>query len=226
MSICLTGEVSHSSTRSFSLRSPDKRGEYALAGNHYVFSKDADPALAAADDASTRSFGVNASLPFASEMDDESALQAKEVNRLGWTATHRLRPTGESPHLSVRHHLRVSVQCAWDAAPASGQDGEPRRIHERLDFITPLSFVHIRPAPALCPPSPEQLAALGSPIPPISISSLDLMLPSPSMPYADSKPFASLPPYSQLFDSNGDRRIEYDLPKYEALPTTDTILIF
>jgi hypothetical protein len=222
MSVCVSGDAGHSSTRAFSLRAADKSGEYALAGSPYVFARDTDAAFADVTDDATRSFGVAFALPFVPQVEDEARLRAKELSRLGWTAAHRLRATSDGPHLSVRHSLRVSLQCVWDAAPAA-DGGPPQQIRERLDFVTPLSFVHVRAAPVVCPPSPEHLAALISPISPVACSPLDL---APSMPYADSKPFGPLPPYSQLFHSNGDRRIEYDLPKYEALPTTDTILFF
>jgi hypothetical protein len=228
MSSCVHGEPQGRSTlRLFSVLSPESSGDFQLAGNHYVFTRDANPALSSATDLSTRAFCVDAKLPFVKSAINDKA-RALECERLGWTSSHDLRPTSETPHFSVRHHLRLSVECSWDIETSAPEGAEPTRVSERLDFTVPLSFVNVRRIPLSVPASPDQLVAYVSPTGLPSFSQLDLALPSPSMPYADFKTLANsaLPPYSQLFYSNGDRKIEYDLPQYEPLPATDEILIF
>jgi hypothetical protein len=200
-------------TREFSVMSSDCPGTFALSGPTNVFSRDAHPALANATESTVRSFGVDASIPIGASFDD-AQVDATEVKRYGWTSSRRLRPTAETPHFSVRHGLCLALHCTWD--------NEGTEVKETLRLMVPLSFVHACRSPTH-PSSPQQLAALLSTTTLSSVPSFE-HLPSPSQPYADCKPV--LPPYCQLYHSNGDRRINYDLPQYEALPTSDTVLLY
>lgn len=86
------------------------------------------------------------------------------------------------PLFGVRHELRVALTCTYDV-PGAGA-----RLTERLHFTLPLHLVHF--APTTAPAS----ASLSAP---------------PTPPYA---PTPTLPAYSQLFDANGDRKIDYSVP--------------
>ncbi|KAF7975855.1 hypothetical protein HWV62_8437 [Athelia sp. TMB] len=109
------------------------------------------------------------------------------------------RASERTPLFAVRHEAQVSLLCTYEAPGAAP-------LHERLSFAIPLQFAHIAPG-AVSPPFAEPPSPSPSPSP-IAMSK--------SLPYAHS-----LPAYSQLFDSNGDRKIDYSTPLPLYTPCAD-----
>lgn len=174
-------------SRSFSLLPPEESGYYALSGDHYVFANDAEPT------ANPTWYTMETRVPFA---------QARPPKENEWAGAPRIRASGQSPLFSVRHELHVALTCTYDLP-------ESEKATERLHFSFPLSFVHMTPTPPLPSPSPQLPSLTHSASSSVSSSTASLvsdMLP-PSAPYAQC-----LPAYSQLFDSNGDRKIDYSIP--------------
>ncbi|KZP21216.1 hypothetical protein FIBSPDRAFT_741119 [Athelia psychrophila] len=107
------------------------------------------------------------------------------------------RVSERTPLFGVSHEVRVSLMCSYDAPGMS----EPLR--ERLSFTIPVQFANVTPTAT----HPENLLDLS----PASSRSASPLPPPMAMP--KSLPYAhSLPAYSQLFDSNGDRKIDYSIP--------------
>lgn len=110
--------------------------------------------------------------------------------------SHQLQVSSRSPLFSVRHKLRVAITCTYDIPHTTD------RATERLHFSIPLCFVRIAPTSAY----------LNTLSPPSFINSDLSASPSTEM-LTRSSPYApNLPAYSQLFDSNGDRKIDYSVP--------------
>lgn len=156
--------------------------DYQIAGDGYIFS----------DDYNTKEVtwcSISTSLPLVQST----------------SGFRQLRVSGNSPLFDVRHEAHVALICMYDLPGSS----EP--VSERLHFSVPLHFVHVTPP---SPPISRSIPSSPSPANPNSssrISSAELapqtkMVPC-SLPYAHS-----LPAYSQLFDSNGDRKIDHSIP--------------
>jgi len=143
------------------------------------------------DDHATREaptwYTLNASLPLA-----QSNSEYRE-----------LRVSCDSPLFSVRHEVHVTLTCAYDVPESS----EPAT--ERLNFSVPLHLVDVMPA---------QISRSASPSSSLTISDSSSYISSTEpVPHAEmlscSLPYAhGLPAYSQLFHSNGDRKIDYSIP--------------
>jgi hypothetical protein len=125
------------------------------------------------------------------------------------TSSCELRVSGNSPLFNVHHEVQVTLTCAYDGAET------PQPLTERLHFSVPLHFVHVTPTShsrsfslSLSSTTSDTSSSTSSnePVP--------QMLPC-SLPYAHS-----LPAYSQLFDSNGDRQIDYSIPLPVYTPHT------
>jgi hypothetical protein len=111
--------------------------------------------------------------------------------------SRQLQVSGHSPLFDVGHELRVAVTCTYDIPDVSDQ------ATERLQFSIPLRFVHVPPTlTSQTTPSPHFLINSDSDSAPPSTEML-----TRSAPYVPN-----LPAYSQLFDSNGDRKIDYSVP--------------
>lgn len=107
-----------------------------------------------------------------------------------WAGPSKLRPTESGPLFAVQHELRVSLGLTYDFP-----DGQVAT--EILYFKVPLRFMHVAPLLPSMTISPTLL--VDSPTAP--------SLP-PLIPYA-------LPAYSQLFYSNGERKLDpMPLPLY------------
>ncbi|KZT69755.1 hypothetical protein DAEQUDRAFT_726061 [Daedalea quercina L-15889] len=191
-------------TNTISLLPKDSCGQYALSGNSYVFNDDAAPAN------STTWFSVRTHVPVDS------------TRRRSKTGALRLRETGVSPLFSVSHCLYVKLTCTYDLSERG--DGEPERATELLQFTVPLRFARVQrspPSPPLASSTlsyltghPQALAMDGARV---QGSLAAACFPMASLPYAHS-----LPPYSQLFDANGDRKIDYSVPLPAYSPPTST----
>ncbi|KAG9318588.1 Brix domain-containing protein [Chiua virens] len=108
-----------------------------------------------------------------------------------WAGTQKRRITESSPLFSVEHHLRVVINCEYGHA----NRGEPS-ISERLHFSLPMRHVNV---------------------PEVEIDSRHAMEHNhgdvrKNLPYTQT-----LPAYSQLFNSNGERKVDDStpLPIYE-----------
>ncbi|KAH9930588.1 uncharacterized protein B0H18DRAFT_930186 [Fomitopsis serialis] len=178
----------HSLTDTRSLLPRDSFGQFALAGDGYVFKDDAAP-----ENASTW-FSLRTHIP------------VDNTRRSSKTGTRRLRETGMSPLFVVSHMLHVKMTCTYDLS--EGGEEEPERATEVLQFSVPLRFARIQRNA----PEPTTLGYLSSHA---QVPSMDepqgslfaALFPMASLPYAPS-----LPAYSQLFDANGDRKIDYSVP--------------
>ncbi|KAF5380868.1 hypothetical protein D9615_004146 [Tricholomella constricta] len=175
--------MEENASRSFSLLPPNESGVYTLPGNTYPFENDADTSAEAAT-----WYTLESSVPFVH--------QAPDGKELDWAGPSLLLPTISSPLVNVAHEVRIELTCTYDIP------GGSQVATERLAFAIPLSFAFFAPDTNRCitpPPvhSTEETTQSGSPKP---------SLPAP-MPYAPN-----LPAYSQLFDCNGDRKIDYTVP--------------
>ncbi|KAF7793274.1 hypothetical protein EIP86_004385 [Pleurotus ostreatoroseus] len=182
----------HVLSRTFSLLPDDVAGQYKVAGDGYIFENEKQ--------AQQTWFSLSTSVSLASsnpiaDSDD-------------WKYARSKRPTADSPLLNVSHRMYMSLTCTYDVS-----DGEQATQH--LRFHIPLRFVRIPPFSPLksrsLSPSISDVATEPNP----HASSVIDLLP-PSAPYAHI-----LPAYSQLFHSNGDRKIDYSfpLPRYTPHPS-------
>jgi hypothetical protein len=186
----------HSSTHSFSLVPSHESCRYALSGNgNYIFSRplrpDTDP------EADLAWFTMESSLP----------LIQTRTGKTHWSGPETLRVTGSSPLFCVSHEMRVSITFSYDLP------GREEKAVGKRQFLIPLHFVRITPPPpahATSNPRPNHSPAS-------STSSNTAPLVGDSLSYTETYVPRSLPAYSQLFDSNGDRKIDYSvpLPMYE-----------
>ncbi|KAG6334769.1 hypothetical protein ID866_4321 [Astraeus odoratus] len=167
---------SKSSTgRIFSLLPKDNGGRYTIGGDNRVFASTGHPA------SGSECYVLDVNIPI-----------TKEPYESDWAGSRMRRLTESSPLFSVRHILRVSVQCVY-------QDGEGQEpVHQQLHFCLPLRLVHLSAISAECHPA---------------WSSTDAQ---DKLPYIHT-----LPAYSQLFHPNGDRKVDYStpLPLYEPPPS-------
>ena len=179
--------------RSFSLLPKGESGEYQLAGEGYIFATDGDPQPE--DDPSRPSwYAIDPTVHLSSR---GCTVRNEGEPLRDWAGNCILRETGLSPLFTVRHEVRITLFCTYDV------EGDPsNRVTARLRFIVPILFSHVSkrsPVPELTPtPSPRSASSC-------SISTTSSM----SSYYAHT-----LPAYSQLFEPNGDRKIDYSLPSY------------
>lgn len=107
-----------------------------------------------------------------------------------WAGTRKRRITESSPLFSVEHYLHVVIRCEYDLADS----GET--ILERLHFSLPMSHVNV---PEATIPSRNTMENRCEDV-------------RKNLPYTQT-----LPAYSQLFHSNGERKLDSStpLPLYE-----------
>lgn len=173
--------------RTFSLLPEDCSNRYILSGNCYVSANDEEGSN------QTTWFSVQANVPFSTTAENSNG------DSYSWNFAKRLRESGQSPLFGVTHKLFISMMCTWDIT-----DGEePERIQERVQFQVPLHFARVAP---ISPPSSRSSSPSNSSSS-CSSSPSSFEHPLPSLPYAQP-----LPAYSQLFESNGDRKIDYSVP--------------
>lgn len=188
--------------RSFSLLPKSESGTYQLAGDGYIFATDGDP-QPEGDPSRPSWYAIDPTV----QVSSRSCVAGDKGEPLrDWAGDRAFRETGLSPLFTVRHEVRVTLFCTYDA------EGDPsNRIAARLRFTVPILFCHVsrRPpvpllTPTLSPPSGSSCS--------ISTAS------SASSYYAHT-----LPAYSQLFEPNGDRKIDYSLPSYSQNPESSAI---
>lgn len=112
-----------------------------------------------------------------------------------WGGPFIIRPSASAPLMSVRHDVSIEIVCTYDV-PGSEKPSE-----ERLSFCVPVKFAHFAttfPHRGLTSPPPPSTVLDESVVPALP----------PLVPYT----LTNLPAYSQLFDHNGDRKIDYSIP--------------
>ncbi|EIN07207.1 hypothetical protein PUNSTDRAFT_71174 [Punctularia strigosozonata HHB-11173 SS5] len=192
-----------STSRVFSLLPFSHSGRFVLKGDGYVFRSNQN---APTDDKAW--YTVDTTLPFTRVSDVQS--RHKEHGE-HWAGEEVIRETYEGPHLTVTHRLSVSVTCTYDR-DHPGPDGQASRIQENLRFAVPLSFVHVHESPSNHPFG-------ASPNPTDNCTTRMLSSPSTASLYTST---ASLPAYSQLFHTNGTRRLDFDEPLPLYVPPDDS----
>lgn len=179
--------------RSFSLLPKGDSGAYQLAGDGYIFVTDGDP-QPEGDSSRPSWYAIDPTVKVSSR---GSMARDKGEPLRGWAGDCIFRETGLSPLFTVRHEVRVTLSCTYDV------EGDPlNRVSARLRFTVPILFSHVSKRP----PVPE----LTHTLPSRSTSSCSVSTTSSMSSYYAR----TLPAYSQLFEPNGDRKIDYSLPSY------------
>jgi hypothetical protein len=173
-------------------------GAYQLAGDGYIFATDGDPEPRSEHSKPTW-YAVDPVVPVSSK---GCVSRYKTVQLRDWAGDCVFRETGLSPLFTVRHEIRVTLFCTYDV------EGDPsNRVAARLKFTIPILFSHVRKRPPIPEPGPNP--------PPRSDSSCSTESSITSTSSTSSSYYAyTLPAYSQLFEPNGDRKIDYSLPSY------------
>ncbi|OAX41716.1 hypothetical protein K503DRAFT_645355, partial [Rhizopogon vinicolor AM-OR11-026] len=112
---------------------------------------------------------------------------AREPHELDWAGPRTRHISEDSPLFTVHHMMHIALQCAYEYP-----DGEV--VCERLHFSLPMRHVRV--------PTPIASSATD-----FSQTLENAMEHQKSAPYGQS-----LPAYSQLFHSNGERKIDYSIP--------------
>lgn len=171
-------------TRSFSLLPRGDDGTYKLSSNNYPFIDD----FKLSSDATPTWYTMETYVAFA----QQSSASVDEEQE-AWGGEPVIRVSAAGALWVVWHDLKVDVTFLYDL-DGPGEGGE--KAKETLGFSVPLRFGREAPLPSSSTPSLDSTTTRSSPLSP----------PSPSHFKA------TLPPYSQLYDSNGDRKIDYSVP--------------
>jgi len=186
-----------SAERSFSLLPKSESGVYQLAGDGYIFATDGDPEPNG-DHSKPTWYAVD---PMVRVSSKGCMSRDKSESLRDWAGDCVFWETGLSPLFTVRHEVRVTLFCTYDV------EGDPsNRVAARLKFTVPVLFAKINKHP----PVPE----LGSASPTRSDSSCSNQSSITTTSSTSSYCAYTLPAYSQLFEPNGDRKIDYSLPSY------------
>ena len=177
------GRSAESVCRTFSVLPSPSSGTYKLPENNYVFANDATP-----EEVATW-YTLEALVPFTQCSPANADAECPE-----WSESPNLLPSLNSPLYSVHHKASITLTCAFDLP--SGEVA-----YSQLKFTLPITFANV--APTLPP------VRIWTPPPAHSPSSADgAALSSPPSP----DPIPVLPAYSQLYDFNGERKIDYSTP--------------
>ena len=181
--------------RSFSLLPKSESGTYQLAGDGCIFATDGDPEPTG-NNSNPTWYAVDPTVHVSSK----GCMSRDKTGSLrDWAGDCVFRETGLSPQFTVRHEVNVTLFCTYDVK------GDPSdRVAARLKFTIPILFGRIskRPTPELGPTPPRSNSSCSN-------ESTITTTSSTSSYYAHT-----LPAYSQLFEPNGDRKIDYSLPSY------------
>ncbi|GJE96438.1 hypothetical protein PsYK624_126350 [Phanerochaete sordida] len=182
-------------SRTFSLLPADCSGHYRIAGDGYIFSRDPEMEL------DNTWFSLATHVPVATTPQERPA---------DWQQSKTVRTSSLSPLLTVTHRMYVTLKCTYDVdGTATGA-----RVEERLRFHVPLRFVRVPPRPRQ--PRSSTPTLVGHVRADSASSEETLVGLPPSAPYA-----STLPAYSQLYYSNGDRKIDYSVPLPLYTPRAD-----
>jgi hypothetical protein len=124
---------------------------------------------------------------------------AREPRELDWAGPRTRHISEDSPLFTVHHMMHIALQCAYEHP-----DGEI--VYERLQFSLPMRHVRVH-APVVSSAADFTQTLEGA------------MEQKKGSPYGQS-----LPAYSQLFHSNGERKIDHSipLPLYEPPPSVSS----
>lgn len=123
---------------------------------------------------------------------------APEPHQLDWAGPRSRRISENSPLFSVCHMMHIALRCIYEQ-PDGGV------VSECLHFSLPMQHVRVS-IPRINPSAGDRTIVGATELPKCA-------------PYSQS-----LPAYSQLFYSNGERKIDYStpLPLYEPPPSTSS----
>lgn len=214
-----SGKPTGSCSRTFSLLPPSEDGQYLLQNENYIFANDATQT-----DIPTW-YTLQTNIPVMHKVhgnDDDDSIE--------WAGNRILRPTNLSgPLLTVRHEIIATLFMSYDC-PDSTQ-----RAHQSLTFSVPVKFAS--PAPrishdrrrvksslslASSSSTPSSSPFSSRPTTPVDADEVSTAQ-CDSQPkthdalddHSDSDFSPILPPYSQFYYSNGDRKIDpTPLPLY------------
>ena len=188
-------------TRTFSILPSPSSGTYKLPENNYVFANDAIP-----EEVATW-YTMEALVPFT-----QCSPATEDAENPEWPSSPDLVPSLSSPLYSVHHSASITLTCAFDLP--SGEVA-----YSQVNFIVPITFANVAPTlPPVriwTPPPAHSPGSTATSTTPLS----SVRHPSNISP----DPVLVLPPYSQLYDSNGERKIDYSmpLPLYSSHPSTE-----
>jgi hypothetical protein len=192
--------------RTFSILPSPSSGTYKLPENNYVFADDTTP-----EEVATW-YTMEVLVPFMQCSPANADAECPE-----WPGSPNLLPSLSSPLYSVHHNVSITLTCAFDLP--SGEVA-----YNKLKFTVPITFANVAPTlppvriwtppPAHSPGSADAAALSTSATPPPSLSH-----PSPPSSNMSPDPFPVLPAYSQLYDLNGERKIDYSTPLPLYSPT-------
>lgn len=186
-----------STERSFSLLPKGESGTYQLAGDGYIFATDGDPEPEG-DHPKPTWYAIDPMIHVSSK---GCMSRGNTESSRDWAGGCVFRETGLSPLFTVSHEVRVTLFCTYDV------EGDPsNRVATRLKFTVPILFSHISKRPPVLEPGPVP--------PPRSDSSCSNESTITTTSSTSSYYANTLPAYSQLFEPNGDRKIDYSLPSY------------
>ena len=196
------GRSAESVCRTFSILPSPSSGTYKLPENNYVFANDATP-----EEVATW-YTLEALVPFTQCSPDNADAECSE-----WLGSPNLYPSLNSPLYSVHHNASITLMCTFDLP--SGEVA-----YTQLKFTVPITFANV--APTLPP------VRIWTPPPAHSSSSADgaALSPTSSLPHpsdASPDPIPVLPAYSQLYDFNGERKIDYSTPLPLYSPRSSTL---
>lgn len=195
--------------RTVSLNPEDASGLYQLSGDGYIFTPDVETT---SDGSTCTWYAMEPSIPFSQ--------RGTHIEGGTWSGDSDLRASGSSPFFVVRHQIHLSMICSYDV------DGDRNnRVNAKMQFVLPVQFARIkvdeaklRPLLTISPvhsrSSSSATSQVGTP------TNFELPGFSPHASYYYAHP---LPAYSQLFDSNGDRKIDYNLPVYTPYPPSSPV---
>lgn len=183
--LCVFAAQDESASRSFSLLPSGESGSHNLGEDNYPFENDAESASE-----SPTWYTLESVVPFVQCASRDSSD--------AWAGPSTLRPSASSPLINVWHEVSIDLTCTYNIP------GTDQVATELLSFLVPIRFAHIAPdlhTRCFTPP-PAHFPQM---------EMVDNVASSPSLPMSPAYA-PSLPAYSQLFDSNGDRKIDYSVP--------------
>ncbi|KAJ3999198.1 hypothetical protein F5050DRAFT_1040226 [Lentinula boryana] len=214
-----------SCSRTFSLLPPNEDGQYLLQNDNYIFANDTEQTAMPTWYTLQTNIPVMPRVPGDDE-DDSNEWAGEQILRVSNTA---------GPLITVRHEIKVSLLLSYDI-PDSTQ-----RVNQSLTFSLPVRFAS--PAPhisngrrqlcalfkssVLSPCSSPSSSRPTTPVDAVDVitTESDLQSDDPDVALNDHSDLASLPmlpPYSLLYYSNGDRKIDpTPLPLYTPRDAPD-----
>ena len=176
---------SESICRTFSLLPASEPGKYKLADNNYAFALDAEQGE------NPTWYTMETKIPFTHESPAKLDQDTAE-----WAGRALIRPSLSSPLFSVSHDVAIALTFSYDLP-----DSE-EKVRERLNFSIPINFGQYLD-------TTETGVTSGSAEENQS-TSIHSSLQAPSLSSRSTSPF--LPSYAQLYDSNGDPKVDLSIP--------------